>query len=116
MSRVWWTVGLPHSRDCIAGVVLSLSLSLTPGPSSSYERVESLPREEEEEEEGGEVSSYRLSCPWKYTATGRLLSVVGVGLVVVAVVACCCSGFLSDEAEEEGTKRREVSVLLRPEA
>ena len=62
-----------------------------------------------------DTSNYRLSCPWNYSAAGRLVTVVGVGLVVVAIVSCCFSGLLSEEEESSrqvGSKKSEVSIPL----
>jgi hypothetical protein len=77
------------------------------------ERLEDLQTEAEEEEKGGDgVTTYRVSCPWGYTTGGRLLSLVGVGLILVAIVTCCCSGLLETTNQETGTKKREVLYIL----
>ena len=92
----------------------SLCFTLSVSSGLGYaERLEDLQTEAEEEEKRGDgATTYRVSCPWKYTTGGRLLSLVGVGLILVAIVTCCCSGLLSDEVEttnqETVTKKREV--------
>ena len=101
--------------DLIKLLDLSVCVSLT--TAAGYPaggRLESV----SEEEGGEETATYRLSCPWNYTAAGRLLSVVGVGLILIAIIACCCSGLLSlemegtQEEEEEGIKKREVKNFI----
>lgn len=96
--------------DLIKLLDLSVCVSLTTAPGyPAGGRLESV----SEEEGGEETATYRLSCPWNYTVAGRLLSVAGVGLILIAIIACCCSGLLSLEMEgtqeeEEGIKKREV--------
>jgi hypothetical protein len=94
----------------------SLCFTLSVSSGLGYaERLEDLQTEAEEEKGGNGATTYRVSCPWKYTTGGRLLSLVGVGLILVAIVTCCCSGLLSDEVEttnqETGTKKRESQLM-----
>ena len=106
---------MEYGKNIFDGEFLYLALELLHLMCVLFLRAERLENTPEEEDEGEvAAATYRVSCPWNYTTSGRLLSLVGVGLMLVAILTCCCSGLLSDEdnhqEEEVGTKKKEVRI------
>ncbi|CAI8012912.1 hypothetical protein GBAR_LOCUS8230, partial [Geodia barretti] len=81
------------------------------------ERLEDLQNRRRRKRRRGEMGRPHTACLvlGSTPREGGLLSLVGVGLILVAIVTCCCSGLLSDEVEttnqETGTKKRESQLM-----